>query len=40
VLRSAVRGDMFIQVAVETPKQLTKRQREILDYLTRNAGTR
>ena len=31
VLRSAVRGDMFIQVAVETPQQLTKRQRELLE---------
>ncbi|MBS0558906.1 MAG: molecular chaperone DnaJ [Proteobacteria bacterium] len=31
VLRSAARGDMFIQVAVETPQQLTKRQRELLE---------
>jgi molecular chaperone DnaJ len=31
VLRSAQRGDMFIQVAVETPQQLTKRQRELLE---------
>ena len=31
VLRSAVRGDMYIQVAVETPRQLTKRQRELLE---------
>jgi len=31
VLRSAQRGDMFIQVAVETPQHLTRRQRELLE---------
>jgi molecular chaperone DnaJ len=31
VLRSKVSGDMYIQVEVETPKNLTKRQRELLD---------
>lgn len=31
VLRSAQRGDMFIQIAVETPRHLTRRQRELLD---------
>jgi len=31
VLRSAARGDMFIQVAVETPQNLTPRQRELLE---------
>ena len=31
VLRSAARGDMYVQVAVETPQQLTKRQRELLE---------
>ena len=31
VLRSAARGDMYIQVAVETPLNLTKRQRELLE---------
>jgi molecular chaperone DnaJ len=30
VLRSAARGDMFIQVAVETPQNLSARQRELL----------
>ncbi len=30
-LRTAQRGDMFIQVAVETPQNLTKRQRELLE---------
>ncbi len=31
VLRSADRGDMYIQVAVETPQHLTRRQRELLE---------
>ena len=31
VLQSAARGDMFIQVAVETPQHLTRRQRELLE---------
>jgi molecular chaperone DnaJ len=31
VLRSVVRGDMYIQVAVETPQNLTRRQRELLE---------
>jgi molecular chaperone DnaJ len=31
VLRSAQRGDMYIQVAVETPQSLTRRQRELLE---------
>ena len=31
VLRSAARGDMYIQVAVETPRNLTRRQRELLE---------
>jgi molecular chaperone DnaJ len=31
VLRSVARGDMFIQVAVETPQHLTRRQRELLE---------
>jgi len=31
VLRSAARGDMYIQIAVETPQHLTKRQRELLE---------
>jgi molecular chaperone DnaJ len=30
VLRSKTRGDMYVQVAVETPQKLTKRQRELL----------
>jgi molecular chaperone DnaJ len=31
VLRSAARGDMYIQVSVETPQNLTRRQRELLE---------
>ena len=31
VLRTKMLGDMYIQVDVETPKNLTKRQRELLD---------
>jgi molecular chaperone DnaJ len=31
VLRSAVRGDMYIQVTVETPTKLTPKQRELLE---------
>jgi molecular chaperone DnaJ len=30
VLRSKTRGDMYVQVAVETPQKLSKRQKEIL----------
>ena len=30
VLRSAARGDMFIEAIVETPRNLTKRQQELL----------
>ena len=31
VLRSAARGDMYVQVSVETPQNLTKKQRELLE---------
>ncbi len=31
VLRSAARGDMYVQVAVETPQHLTRRQKELLE---------
>ena len=31
VLRSPQRGDMYLQVAVETPRHLTRRQREMLE---------
>jgi molecular chaperone DnaJ len=31
VLRSAARGDMYLHFKVETPRHLTKRQRELLE---------
>jgi molecular chaperone DnaJ len=31
VLRQPQTGDLYIQVAVETPQNLTKRQRELLE---------
>ena len=31
VLRSAVRGDMYIQVSVETPQNLSRRQHELFE---------
>ncbi len=38
VLRSTQRGDMFIQVAVETPQHLSARQRELLEEFEAEAG--
>jgi molecular chaperone DnaJ len=38
VLRSTQRGDMFIQVAVETPQHLSPRQRELLEEFEVEAG--
>jgi molecular chaperone DnaJ len=37
VLRSAARGDMFVDVAVETPQNLTKRQQELLAEFERES---
>ena len=37
VLRSTARGDMYVQVAVETPQHLTKRQRELLEEFENEA---
>ena len=37
VLRSKVQGDMYIQVEVETPKSLTRRQRELLEEFERES---
>ena len=31
VLRSHQQGDLYVQIAVETPQKLTKRQRELLE---------
>ena len=38
-LRSAARGDMYVQVAVETPQNLTKRQQELLAEFERESET-
>jgi molecular chaperone DnaJ len=38
VLRSKVVGDMYIQVEVETPKNLTARQRELLESFERESN--
>ncbi|MBR0654340.1 molecular chaperone DnaJ [Plastoroseomonas arctica] len=38
VLRSAARGDMFVQVAVETPQNLTAKQRELLEQFEAEAA--
>jgi molecular chaperone DnaJ len=35
VLRSKQTGDMYVQVVVETPQKLTKRQRELLHEFDR-----
>jgi molecular chaperone DnaJ len=37
VLQSNQRGDMFIQIAVETPQHLTPRQRELLEHFETEA---
>jgi len=39
VLRSTQRGDMYIQVAVETPQNLTRRQRELLEEFEHEGKT-
>ena len=38
VMRSAQMGDMYIQVAVEVPSNLTKRQRELLTEFEEHSG--
>jgi len=38
VLRSPVRGDMFVQVRVETPVNLSKRQQELLQEFAAEGG--
>ena len=38
VLRSPERGDLYVQVTVETPINLTKRQREILEEFEKGAS--
>jgi molecular chaperone DnaJ len=39
VLRSTQRGDMYIQVAVETPQNLTRKQRELLEEFEAESKT-
>ncbi|HWT10983.1 MAG TPA: molecular chaperone DnaJ [Roseomonas sp.] len=39
VLRSAARGDMYVQVSVETPQNLTTKQRELLEQFEAEAGS-
>ena len=38
VLRSSARGDMFIQAVVETPVNMTKRQKELLEEFAKAEG--
>jgi molecular chaperone DnaJ len=38
VLRSAARGDMYVQVSVETPQNLTPKQRELLEQFEEEAA--
>ena len=38
VLRSKARGDMYVQVSVETPQKLTKRQRELLSEFDKESS--
>ena len=37
ILRRASRGDMIVQIQVETPVNLTKKQREILEQFDQNS---
>lgn len=38
VLRSAQRGDMYVELSVETPSKLNARQRELLEEFAREGG--
>jgi molecular chaperone DnaJ len=38
VLRSRERGDMYVQVRVETPQKLTKKQKELLQEFEKNSS--
>lgn len=38
VLRSSQRGDMYVELAVETPEKLNKRQRELLEEFAAEGG--
>ena len=39
ILRSKMTGDMYVQLEVETPKKLTKRQRELLQEFEKESRT-
>ena len=39
ILRSKARGDMFVQVSVETPVNLTKKQKDMLRQFEQNGGS-
>jgi molecular chaperone DnaJ len=39
ILRSREKGDLYVQVVVETPQKLTARQRELLRELENDSGT-
>jgi len=42
ILRSQARGDMFVEISVETPVRLTERQKELLkefDEISREEGS-
>jgi molecular chaperone DnaJ len=38
VLRTAQRGDMYVELSVETPSKLNKKQRELLEEFAREGG--
>lgn len=38
VMRSSARGDMYAHVFIETPKKLTKKQKELLEQLDKELG--
>jgi molecular chaperone DnaJ len=38
VLRSGQRGDMYVELSVETPSKLNARQRELLEEFAREGG--
>lgn len=40
VLRSSQRGDMYVELSVETPSRLNPRQRELLEEFAREGGDR
>jgi molecular chaperone DnaJ len=39
VLRSRETGDMYVQIVVETPQNLTKRQKELLAEFEKQSST-